>query len=88
MSPTEEAWRLPPGTRCSGATRSFYDVSALETELERVFTSATAPRCFSLCNAFPTLFDAVDASRTGSCRRGPAGVLAGRGSCTCATCAS
>src|SRR3984893_4240392 len=44
----------------------FYDVAALETELERVFDICHGcRRCFSLCNAFPTLFDAVDASADG-----------------------
>ncbi len=44
----------------------FYDESALEKELERVFDICHGcRRCFSLCNAFPTLFDAVDASSTG-----------------------
>src|SRR3974390_297378 len=48
----------------------FYDHGALERELERVFDICHGcRRCFSLCNAFPTLFDAVDAA--------PGGELAG-----------
>ncbi|MGP8034653.1 MAG: heterodisulfide reductase-related iron-sulfur binding cluster [Steroidobacteraceae bacterium] len=44
----------------------FYDRGALEKELERVFDICHGcRRCFSLCNAFPTLFDAVDATPTG-----------------------
>ena len=44
----------------------FYDEAALSQELERVFDICHGcRRCFSLCNAFPTLFDAVDASLTG-----------------------
>src|SRR5204863_490612 len=44
----------------------FYDVEALERELERVYDICHGcRRCFSLCNAFPTLFDAVDASAGG-----------------------
>ena len=44
----------------------FYDVGALEKELERVYDICHGcRRCFSLCNAFPTLFDAVDASASG-----------------------
>jgi Fe-S oxidoreductase len=40
---------------------SFYDEAALEKELERVFDICHGcRRCFSLCNSFPTLFDAVD----------------------------
>ncbi len=45
---------------------SFYDESALEKELERVFDICHGcRRCFSLCNSFPTLFDAVDAAPSG-----------------------
>ncbi len=45
---------------------SFYDETALHREMERVFDICHGcRRCFSLCNAFPTLFDAVDASPTG-----------------------
>ncbi|MDP6437493.1 MAG: heterodisulfide reductase-related iron-sulfur binding cluster [Gammaproteobacteria bacterium] len=44
----------------------FYDAAALEAELERVFDVCHGcRRCFNLCNAFPTLFDAVDESDTG-----------------------
>ncbi len=45
---------------------AFYDEAALMKELERVFDICHGcRRCFSLCNAFPTLFDAVDESSTG-----------------------
>ena len=41
----------------------YYDESSLFTELERVFDICHGcRRCFNLCNAFPTLFDAVDES--------------------------
>jgi glycerol-3-phosphate dehydrogenase subunit C len=44
-------------------SESFYDSAALDRELERVFDICHGcRRCFSLCNAFPTLFDAVDAT--------------------------
>jgi len=47
-------------------TEAFYDRAALEKELERVFDICHGcRRCFSLCNAFPTLFDAVDATTEG-----------------------
>src|ERR1700751_5216929 len=47
-------------------SESFYDSAALERELERVFDICHGcRRCFSLCNAFPTLFDAVDATDAG-----------------------
>jgi Fe-S oxidoreductase len=41
----------------------FYDENALFAELERVFDICHGcRRCFNLCNAFPTLFDAIDES--------------------------
>jgi glycerol-3-phosphate dehydrogenase subunit C len=44
---------------------AFTDEAALEKELERVFDICHGcRRCFSLCNSFPTLFDAIDASET------------------------
>ncbi len=43
----------------------FYDQASLDKELERVFDICHGcRRCFSLCNAFPTLFDAIDESPT------------------------
>jgi glycerol-3-phosphate dehydrogenase subunit C len=43
----------------------FYDQAALDKELERVFDICHGcRRCFSLCNSFPTLFDAIDGSDT------------------------
>ena len=52
--------------RSTGAIPAFYDEAALEKELERVFDICHGcRRCFSLCNAFPTLFDRVDARRRG-----------------------
>jgi len=45
---------------------NFYDAGALEKELARVFDICHGcRRCFSLCNAFPTLFDLIDESKTG-----------------------
>jgi len=50
------AWRDAP----------FWDEAALEKELERVFDICHGcRRCVSLCGAFPTLFDLVDASTSG-----------------------
>jgi glycerol-3-phosphate dehydrogenase subunit C len=57
-APTRHAleWRDP----------KFYDRGPLMAELERVFDICHGcRRCFSLCNAFPTLFDAVDAAEGG-----------------------
>ena len=43
----------------------FYDEDALMGEIERVFDICHGcRRCFNLCNAFPTLFNAIDASET------------------------
>jgi glycerol-3-phosphate dehydrogenase subunit C len=44
----------------------FYDEAALTQELDRVFDICHGcRRCFSLCQSFPTLFDAIDATATG-----------------------
>jgi Fe-S oxidoreductase len=44
----------------------FYDHAALDKELERIFDICHGcRRCFNLCNSFPTLFDLIDASKTG-----------------------
>ncbi|MFI4869409.1 MAG: heterodisulfide reductase-related iron-sulfur binding cluster [Steroidobacterales bacterium] len=49
------AWREP----------AFYDEAALDAELHRVFDICHGcRRCFSLCQSFPILFDAIDASPT------------------------
>ena len=43
----------------------FYDEADLFAELERVYDICHGcRRCFSLCHAFPTLFDAIDESDT------------------------
>ncbi len=45
---------------------AFLDKGALFKELERVFDICHGcRRCFSLCNSFPTLFDAIDSSPSG-----------------------
>jgi Fe-S oxidoreductase len=57
QAPTRHAidWRNP----------EFYDQAALLEEMERVFDICHGcRRCVSLCNAFPTLFDLVDESKT------------------------
>jgi Fe-S oxidoreductase len=46
-------------------TDEFHDASLLNQELERVFDICHGcRRCFNLCNSFPTLFDAIDASES------------------------
>ena len=43
----------------------FYEEASLFKELDRVYDICHGcRRCFSLCNSFPTLFDAIDASET------------------------
>ena len=44
----------------------FYDLGAVEKEMERVFDICHGcRRCFNLCDSFPRLFDMVDESPTG-----------------------
>ena len=44
----------------------YYDAAALEGELDRVLEICHGcRRCFNLCNAFPTLFDLIDATAAG-----------------------
>ncbi|MGB5592077.1 MAG: heterodisulfide reductase-related iron-sulfur binding cluster [Gammaproteobacteria bacterium] len=46
-------------------SEAFYDEDSLFKEMERVFDICHGcRRCFSLCNSFPTLFDAIDESDT------------------------
>jgi glycerol-3-phosphate dehydrogenase subunit C len=47
-------------------SEAFFDRQALDAELERVFDICHGcRRCFSLCHAFPTLFDLIDESSSG-----------------------
>lgn len=67
-APAKREGSVEPPTRhpIAWRTAEFYDRSALVKELERVFDICHGcRRCFSLCNAFPTLFDAVDATTEG-----------------------
>ena len=42
---------------------AFYDLAAIEAEMERVFDICHGcRRCFNLCDSFPRLFDLVDES--------------------------
>ena len=46
-------------------SESFYDLEAIDKELERVFDICHGcRRCFNLCDSFPRLFDLVDGSAT------------------------
>ena len=45
---------------------AFYDLAAVEKEMERQFDVChTCRRCFNLCDSFPRLFDLIDESKTG-----------------------
>lgn len=63
---TEGSLQAPTRHPLAWRDAAFYDEAALHKELERIFDICHGcRRCFSLCNAFPTLFDAVDGSSTG-----------------------
>ncbi len=64
-SPAEGGLEAPTRHPVDWKNPQFYDRSSLFDELERVFDHCHGcRRCVSLCNAFPTLFDLVDASKT------------------------
>ena len=64
-SPTEGGLEAPTRHPVDWKNPRFYDEPALLDELERVFDHCHGcRRCVSLCNAFPTLFDLVDGSKT------------------------
>ena len=53
-------------TLSRGSRRILRDPAALQAELTRIFDICHGcRRCFNLCNSFPTLFDAVDATPSG-----------------------
>ncbi|HWP94331.1 MAG TPA: heterodisulfide reductase-related iron-sulfur binding cluster [Gammaproteobacteria bacterium] len=63
--PREGSLEAPTRHPIDWRNPSFYDEESLFKELERVFDICHGcRRCFSLCNAFPTLFEAIDASAT------------------------
>ena len=62
----EGSLEAPPRHPLAWRDPSFYDEAALDKELERVFDICHGcRRCFSLCNSFPTLFDAIDEAPSG-----------------------
>jgi glycerol-3-phosphate dehydrogenase subunit C len=66
MSGREGSLEAPTRHPLEWQNPEFYAEPALFKELERVFDICHGcRRCFSLCNAFPTLFDAIDESKTG-----------------------
>ena len=66
IPPREGSLEAPTRHPLDWRSDQFYDEQALFGELERVFDICHGcRRCFNLCNAFPTLFDAVDEGDTG-----------------------
>ena len=64
--PREGNLQAPTRHALDWRAEAFYDADALEQELERVFDICHGcRRCFSLCESFPTLFDAIDAASSG-----------------------
>jgi glycerol-3-phosphate dehydrogenase subunit C len=64
-SPREGSLDAPTRHALDWKNPQFYDQAALDAELERVFHICHGcRRCVSLCQAFPTLFDLVDESKT------------------------
>jgi Fe-S oxidoreductase len=65
MAQREGSLEAPTRHPLDWKSDSFYDEADLLQEMERVFDICHGcRRCFSLCNAFPTLFDAIDESDT------------------------
>ncbi len=65
MSVREGSLEAPTRHPLDWKNPAFYDEQACLAEMERVFDICHGcRRCVSLCNAFPTLFDLVDASST------------------------
>ncbi|MEN8762380.1 MAG: heterodisulfide reductase-related iron-sulfur binding cluster [Thiogranum sp.] len=63
MSVREGSLEAPTRHPLDWQNPGFYDEAFLLKELERVYDICHGcRRCFSLCNAFPTLFDAIDES--------------------------
>lgn len=63
MSVREGSTQAPLRNPLGWKDPEFYDPVALEAELHRVYDVCHGcRRCFNLCTAFPTLFDAIDAA--------------------------
>jgi glycerol-3-phosphate dehydrogenase subunit C len=64
-TPREGSLDAPTRHPIEWRSESFYDLQAIEAEMERVFDICHGcRRCFNLCESFPRLFDLVDASET------------------------
>ena len=65
MSVREGSLEAPTRHPLDWQNPEFYEQASLLKELERVYDICHGcRRCFNLCNAFPTLFDAIDESDT------------------------
>jgi glycerol-3-phosphate dehydrogenase subunit C len=65
-NPREGSLDAPTRYPIDWQSPEFTNAEALDRELARIFDICHGcRRCFNLCNAFPTLFDAVDESETG-----------------------
>jgi Fe-S oxidoreductase len=66
MSAREGSLEAPTRHPLDWRNPQFFDETSALNEMERVFDVCHGcRRCVSLCNAFPTLFDLVDESKTG-----------------------
>ncbi len=66
MSTREGNLEAPTRHPIPWRSAEYYDEAACSQELERIFGICHGcRRCVSLCNAFPTLFDLVDATESG-----------------------
>ena len=66
MTTREGSLEAPTRHAIEWKSADYYDEGKLNHELERVFDICHGcRRCVSLCNAFPTLFDLVDESKSG-----------------------
>ncbi|MEZ5994837.1 MAG: heterodisulfide reductase-related iron-sulfur binding cluster [Hyphomonadaceae bacterium] len=64
--PREGSLEAPMRHPIEWRSEAFYDLEAIEKEMERVFDICHGcRRCFNLCESFPRLFDMVDESPTG-----------------------
>ena len=65
-TPREGSLEAPTRHPIDWRNSDFWNVEALDREVERVFDICHGcRRCFSLCNSFPVMFDLVDATPTG-----------------------
>ena len=65
-TPREGSLDAPTRHPLEWRDEAFYDLAAIEAEMERVFDICHGcRRCFNLCDSFPRLFDLIDEGPTG-----------------------